>query len=375
MRNNSILSWVVVLLIVKSATANVLYNIVDIGTLGGQGSHAWGINDLGQVVGESQTISGVWHAFIWDSINGIQDIDTLGSGDSLAFCINNSGQVVGRYNYFPSQAFIWNKQNGMQPLFPKYYRSEAYGINDSGQIVGFYYDKQDSQGLAFLWDIQNGLQDLGDGFARSINNTGQIAGGWNNPREIALWTNGNVELLGTGQAHGINDSGWLVGSTYPSSPHGFIWNKSDGLRIISPYLQSSTSDINILGQVIGCEYDGPSGGWAYGWYAFIWDNKEGLARLDNLIEYTTTPYRNWRLSGAISLNNSGQIVGYGWHDDMPQDYGTAHAFIMTPVFETATCIKPIIGDLNNDCRVDFADLALMAANWMLCNLEPQSACW
>jgi hypothetical protein len=37
------------------------------------------------------------------------------------------------------------------------------------------------------------------------------------------------------------------------------------------------------------------------------------------------------------------------------------------------CTKPIVGDLNNDCKVDFQDLAALSLVWLDCNLEPQSA--
>lgn len=34
-----------------------------------------------------------------------------------------------------------------------------------------------------------------------------------------------------------------------------------------------------------------------------------------------------------------------------------------------------IGDFDESCSVDFVDLAQMAAEWLDCNLDPQSACW
>ncbi len=36
----------------------------------------------------------------------------------------------------------------------------------------------------------------------------------------------------------------------------------------------------------------------------------------------------------------------------------------------AVCTKPIVGDLNNDCKVDFLDLAILASSWLQCNLDP-----
>src|SRR5256885_15019294 len=40
--------------------------MTDLGTLGGSSSSGYGINDAGQVTGESLTASGERHAFLWD---------------------------------------------------------------------------------------------------------------------------------------------------------------------------------------------------------------------------------------------------------------------------------------------------------------------
>lgn len=39
------------------------------------------------------------------------------------------------------------------------------------------------------------------------------------------------------------------------------------------------------------------------------------------------------------------------------------------------CLSSLQGDLNNDCKVDFSDFALMVNNWLECNLDPPEACW
>ena len=44
---------------------------------------------------------------------------------------------------------------------------------------------------------------------------------------------------------------------------------------------------------------------------------------------------------------------------------------MTPV---PTCSGPLVGDLNDDCKVNFIDMAMLAENWNKCNLQPLSAC-
>jgi hypothetical protein len=53
--------------------------------------------------------------------------------------------------------------------------------------------------------------------------------------------------------------------------------------------------------------------------------------------------------------------------------GDVYGFFMSVVHPV--CIEDVPGDANNDCKVDFADFAIMAAYWLQCNLEPASACW
>lgn len=53
--------------------------------LGVQGyySEAFGVNNLGQVVGMSNTTRGSWHGFSWTKSIGIKDLGTLDSGSGL----------------------------------------------------------------------------------------------------------------------------------------------------------------------------------------------------------------------------------------------------------------------------------------------------
>ena len=55
---------------------------------------AYGINDSGQVVGESSTVSGDLHAFLWEG-GVMTDLGTLGDGYYWANGINMHGQIVG----------------------------------------------------------------------------------------------------------------------------------------------------------------------------------------------------------------------------------------------------------------------------------------
>jgi len=53
------------------------------------------INNAGQVVGWSILPSNLIHAFLWTSSGGMQDLGTLGGNSSFAFAINDVGAVTG----------------------------------------------------------------------------------------------------------------------------------------------------------------------------------------------------------------------------------------------------------------------------------------
>ncbi|HEX8151439.1 MAG TPA: Calx-beta domain-containing protein [Pyrinomonadaceae bacterium] len=131
---------------------------LDLGTLGGSVSFATEVNDSGEVAGYSyifsDTITQSFHAFRWKDDDGdgasdpgeMQDLGTLGGQHSYAYDLNNSGLVVGRSETSTesadTHAFIWTNANGLQDLNnvvtgTGWTFQEAHGVNDRGQIAGF----------------------------------------------------------------------------------------------------------------------------------------------------------------------------------------------------------------------------------------------
>lgn len=125
----------------------------DLGTLGGKLSYAVGINDSGQVIGNSETGLAVRHAFLW-SAGKMVDLGTLGGEGSYAFAINNRGQIVGNADTpdHVTHAFLYQhgKMTDLGTLGGR--QSAAHSINDRGQIVGYSDTRLDAFLHAFLWE-------------------------------------------------------------------------------------------------------------------------------------------------------------------------------------------------------------------------------
>lgn len=120
--------------------------VLDLGTLGGASSQAFGLNELGQIVGQAQSLDGANHAVRW--VDG--QIQDLGLG--RANKINEAGQIVGVSGN--KRAMLW--QDGvaidLDALVndPGWILSRAMDINDSGIIVGEAISKSNGNKRAFV---------------------------------------------------------------------------------------------------------------------------------------------------------------------------------------------------------------------------------
>jgi probable HAF family extracellular repeat protein len=177
----------------------------------------------------------------------------------------------------------------------------------------------------YLWE-DGVFQDLGTlGGTRAlgwdINESGAIAGeSWTGgvPGGAFLWKDGSMINLGTlggggSEAFGLNDAEQVVGCAQRLEGnfcHAFLWENGEMTDIgaLGGFASSQAKAINNHGQVVG----GPS---------FLYEPDTGMADLHDLIPADS----GWSSLSPRDLNDSGQIVGYGYVD------GHGRAFLMNPL--------------------------------------------
>jgi probable HAF family extracellular repeat protein len=243
----------------KAQAPTTTYAIIDLGTLGGTESVAYGINNCAQVVGDA-SLSGASpkHPFIWRDANNdgdsdpgeMQDLGTFAGGSGTASAINSSAYVAGDSVAVDPRAFRWHDPGPLESLgvLPGDVISLAYDINDSNQVVGMS-ESADLTDRAFIW--QNAsmqavptLNSVTPMIARGINNGGRIVGIATNLHAFVHTGSTNIDLGtfggGISQAYEISDDNRVVGYAETTSPNAnvprraFIWHDDDADNVSDP---------------------------------------------------------------------------------------------------------------------------------------------
>jgi probable HAF family extracellular repeat protein len=217
----------------------------DLGTLpGGNISGAIGVNDLGQVVGYSNTSTSLlteynFIAFEWTSSGGMVNLGKLAGGNSsCAFEINDAGVITG--DSFVGSTVVdaasWTdkKIKSLGALSNSIFTA-ALDINDAGEIVG---ESIFSYGPPFLnawhavkWNVSDDVEDLGT-----------LPGG--------------TYSIG----FGINDGGEIVGygNIADNAAHAMVWTANEGMQDLNNLIPASSgwvlinaNAVNDSGQITG----------------------------------------------------------------------------------------------------------------------------
>ena len=267
--------------------------MIDLGTLGGNRALAQGINNHGQIAGESNDASGDRQAVVWTNTDGgwvIENLGTLSGGCcATASGINNGTAgdsatvaVAGQSN---GRAVVWTKAGTgwtIQDLgiWPGDTHSTAYDINDAGGVIGASFNSVANVTRRVLWNVAAAtmleLSGLGGGdtFALRINNAGDVVGlstDVSGNRHTVRWrsaTNWTVEDLGTlggccSEGYGINNFGDVVGVSNigqrrGSAQHAFLFLAGAAAMTDLDALggTSAARDVNDFGYAVG---DGSAG--------------------------------------------------------------------------------------------------------------------
>jgi probable HAF family extracellular repeat protein len=252
---------------------------VDLGTLGSDpGAIAVAINNSGQVTGTSADPT----AFLYSG----GSMSSLGAANTRADSINSSGEIVGTYSYYTTPgAFVYNGSSISNLPTLGGAAVHAYGINDSGIIVGCTTQQP--------------------GHAFSYNGT----------------TMTDLGVLATGQpacAYSINASGVIAGIAFTSVvAHFFQYSGGVMTDLGAPsFIQGAYGNgqsafvggINSAGVIVGCAID-----------------ETVSTRPTRSVYYNGSWNTIPMLSGdsqscALGINSSGVIVGWGYPSGHPWQY-------------------------------------------------------
>lgn len=320
-------------------TAQILYDIVDLGTLNEHESTVEGINNSGQVAGTFTDENFDEHAYRYDAdTDTMIDLGTLGGTEAEAYDINNNGEIVGQADTSdygePYHAFLYSNGNMIDlGTLSGDEDSRARAINDQGDLIG---SSSNSYGYGpEIYRPSGGpMIALDDQFYTSdINNNRVIAGGYNTddglkaairtPDGTITTLPGFVAVTSGDTANAINDDGVVVGwaRNVDNDRHAFVYENGTMTDLGTPdgfsgeTYTSYAYDINAAGEIVGY-FDGDG---------FYYDPVSGtMTALTDVIDLENSVFDN--IISAYGINDQGWIIGEAYTNS-----GDEHGFLLKPV--------------------------------------------
>ena len=315
-----------------------LYTVTDLGELT---SGDLALNDSGQVAGTtsgpgSQTSARIWSSGLSEALGALPKHHA-----SLAYGLNRWGQVAAASYNLPGRgrAFLWDGSRHRLGSLPGYPYSEARAVNDSGQAAGIAetggHDRWRAQiAHAFFW-ASGRMTDLGTlggaySYAYGLNNSGVVVGKADTSvfgqTHAFTWADDTMQDLGTlgganSLAYQINDAGMVVGYSETGdgeTRHAFLY--TDGqmrdLGALPDLPESIAYAVNGAGDAVGGASPAPD---VPSTRALLWRSGQAID-LNRLLP----PNSGWTLEEARAINDRGQVAGQGHF------HGQARAFLLTP---------------------------------------------
>ena len=305
---------------VSTQTAPGPYFITDLGTLGGAESRALGLSARGlETVGSASRTDGSVHAFVF--VKAMTDSRHARRRRQCRDRHRSRRNVVGRAQVAggSNRAFVYSAATGMRSLGTLGgSQSQAFGINDFGDIVGSSDTAGNTATRAFIY--RNGAMSLLGGTFGGTNSAatapqrrpggrGLGVDGRQRDRARILYSGGTMTDLGTlgtsSEALAVNDAAEVAGRLTLASGarHAFLY--SGGSMVDLGTLGGTNSEATglnyIVSQVVGTS-DVPGGGT----HAFLYE-RGTMTDLNSRLPAGS----GWVLEAATAINDSGEIVGWG----------------------------------------------------------------
>ncbi len=312
----------------------------------------------------------------------IHDIGTLQTRESNAIDLNNQGQILGWYNIDGTNAgkhfFVRNRDGSFFDL-PSKENSVEWDINwryltDNGEAYGTFDDNANFAVL-YMWDQKNGVVKLGNLPGKeisAINNSGQVLinsiqeNEGKSIRRPIIWQNGQItKLKGCGGDLGIeseesygfdmNNKGEVIGQSLvnlsyknklytqihavkwvgdkvvdmhnevPKEPnsYGFAINDHGDVLITNYLIRKDGQSINLNGKLKKTDTN-----YLYTKNRVVDRNGIVITNIQKLSYKNSCDQKSiwWALGLIINVNDNGDIIANG-----RTIWGEEHALLLTPI--------------------------------------------